>query len=92
MSPLDAILGLRAVGGDISLANGELRLRAPRGALTDAFRKALGEHRDALRELVRVEQLLHEAGIAWEHEVAKPATPGCCSKMWSSVRRVPRAG
>ena len=48
MTPAATLQALRVVGGALVIADGQIRLRAPRGAVPDHLRESLRVHRDAL--------------------------------------------
>jgi hypothetical protein len=57
VNPGEALLSLRSLGGNLFLASGRVRYRAPRGALPEALRAELAAHRDELAEILRTERM-----------------------------------
>lgn len=80
MTVAGLIAALESRGILLSLANGEIRYRAPAGALTEADRQALRGRREDIVDYLK------SRGAARALKVAAPATgpllPAVCQEMW----------
>jgi len=90
MSIANLIAELEHRGILLSLADGEIRYRSPKGALTEADRQALRARRDQIVEYLKSRNAAR--GLKNAQPVIGPLMPSVAQEMWRQFAGGPREG